>query len=198
MQLPKHGYVEAVAMIVDINRFESMVSKGWDDNVGLFVRDVLIGGVTIVEKNLGEVVAFMGDAFLAVLPDPSRAGHACLQIAKDLRKINEYVSLAQEESANAWSFATGGCGLKLALEIGIIEVNTITSRFLGEQALLTGRNINYAARISSASEGNRCVIGPELAKVWPYGPLEGPYEYIAKHNLKCAYFKFEMSDIWTD
>ena len=129
MQLPKHGYVEAVAMIVDINRFESMVSKGWDDNVGLFVRDVLIGGVTIVEKNLGEVVAFMGDAFLAVLPDPSRAGNACLQIAKDLGKINEYVSLAQEESANAWSFATGGCGLKLALEIGIIEVNTITSRF---------------------------------------------------------------------
>lgn len=85
-------YIDGIAMIVDVNGFESMVSKGWDDNVGLFVRDILIGGVGIVERNFGEVVAFMGDAFLAILPEPTSAGNACLQIADDLRRMNEYTS----------------------------------------------------------------------------------------------------------
>lgn len=78
-----------------------------------------------------------------------------------------------------------------------MEVNSIATRFLGEQLLLAGRNINYAARISGPGDGNRCVVGPELAKVWPYEPLRGPYECIGKHNLKCTFFEFDMGDVWT-
>jgi class 3 adenylate cyclase len=175
-----------------------MVSRGWDDNVGLFVRDVLIGGIKAVEENGGEVVSFVGDAFLAVVPDPMSAGDACMAIAKDLRNMNEYIAREQRDHPNVWSFAPGGAQLKIALEIGTMEINRISSRFLGDQTLLTGTPINYAARISSAGEGSRCVLGPELAKVWPYSPLNGPFEHPGKHGLKHTFFEFDLTDVWED
>jgi hypothetical protein len=79
-----------------------------------------------------------------------------------------------------------------------MEINRISSRFLGDQTLLTGTPINYAARISSAGEGNRCVLGPELAKVWPYSPLNGPFEHAGKHGLKYTFFEFDLTDVWED
>jgi class 3 adenylate cyclase len=68
MKLPKIGTIEAFAMIVDVNSFTPMVSESTpSDSIAQFVRDVLSGGIDMVQKQDGAVVSFMGDAFLAIL-----------------------------------------------------------------------------------------------------------------------------------
>lgn len=197
MHIPVSGYVKGIAMIVDINEFELLVERGWDENPGLFVKDVLYGGIQAVEKNDGEVVAFMGDAFLAVLPTPEACGTACLEIARDVRKTCEYIADVQKDNPNAWQFVPGGVGLKIAIERGTMDVAKIESRFAGTQRLMVGPCVNYAARIAEAGAGNRCHLGPNVAADWPYAPLSRRLETSGKHAGRTyTYYAFDMSDVW--
>jgi len=199
MHLPESGGLHGIAMIVDINEYELLVERGSSDDISQFARDVLIGGVAAVEKNDGEVVAFMGDAFLAVMPTPSSCGLACFQIAKDLKSQCEYFAEVRRGSSEIMPFLTDGIGMKIAVESGDIDVSTIRSRFMGEQRLLAGNCINYASRISQAGSGNRCHLGPRVAPEWPYGPISERHQMTAKHAGKTySYYVFDLSEIWED
>jgi class 3 adenylate cyclase len=200
--IPEHGHIEAFAIIVDLNQFTTMVSKAEEtgDGIAQFVRDALSGAISEIETEGGEVVAFMGDAVLGIIPDGNNAVMACFGIAKDLDRMCSYISSAQSTGESNWEFAPGGPSLKIAIEYGMVDISTIESRFLGEHRLLVGSPINYAARISKAGEGNRCVIGPAAAKMeFSSYNLDGPHLISGKPGEPdYEYYFFSMDDIWIE
>lgn len=165
--LPKLGHINAFAMIVDLNQFTLMVRKAEEtgDQIAQFTRDALAGAIFEIEAQGGEVVGFMGDAVLGVIPDGDAAVKACFGIAHDLDDLCEYISNEQSGAPDSWGFALGGPSMKIAVEYGWLDISTIESRLLGEQRLFVGSPINYAARIGKAGEGNRCLIGPVAASM---------------------------------
>jgi len=202
MKLPEIGTIEAFAMIIDVNGFSPMVSASQpSDCVAQFVRDVLSGGISIVQKNGGSVVSFMGDAFLAILDNPDSVYMSCAGIAKDLDRLCENISEHQKEYPNDWHYAKGGAGLKIAIEYGWIDISTISSNLIGQQRLLIGPPINYASRISSAGIGNRCIVGPEAMNShgmnqWRFN---GPYSIKGKDGERdYIYWQLYLGDIWRE
>ena len=202
MILPKNGSIEAFAMIVDINGFTPMVSGSTkSDGVAQFVRDVLSGGIDMIQKHGGSVVSFMGDAFLAILDSPDSVYMSCAGIAKDLDRLCEYISEHQKEYPDDWYYAKGGVGLKIAIEYGWINISTIYSDLLGQQRLLIGPPINYASRILHAEVGNRCLVGPDAMNShgmnqWMFN---GPYSMKGKHGKgDYVYWKLDLGDIWRE
>ena len=200
IELPKIGAIEAFAMIVDINGYTLMVDRSNGDIVAQYIRDVLTGGIVAVENYGGEVVGFMGDAFFAVLPDALSVFHSCVAIAKDVDEQCEYLSMMQREYANVYPYSPGGPGLKIAVEYGWLDISTISSNLLGEQRLLIGPPVNYAARISAAGVGNRCLFGPEAAAsdLGQYA-LRGPFRIKGKKGEGVyKYYQLYLGDIWRE
>jgi class 3 adenylate cyclase len=204
MLLPKIGEIDVFVILLDVNGFTAMVRKAQrQDSIAQFVRDCLCRAIGFVEEEGGEVVSFMGDAFLGVLPDAKSAIQASFAIAHGLDEQCEWISNIQRESHDAWTCAPGGPSIKIAIECGCLDVSTIYSRLLGEQRLLIGDAINYAARISKAPlQGNRCLIGPEAAKTEfsEYG-LTGPHRLSEEPKTgepHYEYFIFKMSDVWIE
>jgi len=202
LPLPKIGHIEAFAMIVDLNGFTPMVEKAVcaNDSIAQFTRDALAGAIFEIEAQGGEVVAFMGDAILGILPDGDSAVGACFGIAKDLDRLGEYISGSQSDCKDMWAFAPGGPSLKISIEYGRMDVSTIGSRLLGAHRLLIGSPINYAARICKAGKGNRCIIGPEAAKKgFSQYTLDGPHKVDGKRGeSKYEHYFFDMGDIWIE
>ena len=202
MILPKNGSIEAFAMIVDINGFTPMVSGSTkSDGVAQFVRDVLSGGICIVQKHGGSITGFMGDAFLGILDNPDSVFMSCAGIAKDLDRQCEYISNKQKNYPDDWHYAKGGAGLKIAIEYGWIDISTIYSDLLGEQRLLIGPPINYANRILSGGVGNRCLVGPEALNNHGMNQWNnnGPYSVNVKSGKgKYIYWELDLGDIWKD
>ncbi len=193
--IPKNGTLKAFVMIVDINEFAMMVEND-SGMIAQDTRDVLSGGVAAVEKFNGEVVGFMGDAFMAILFDPEDVFHSCVRIAKDLDRVCEYISDGQEECPDFFPYVKGGPSLKIGIEYGHFDVSTIHSRFLGEQAHIIGQATVHATRIGNAGVGNRCHIGPNAAALLNYH-LEGPYEVKGKlHEGDFVYYELDLGDIW--
>jgi class 3 adenylate cyclase len=199
MKLPTIGTIEAFAMIVDINGFTTIVSKSAPSEcVAQFVRDVLSGGISVIQKNSGTVVGFMGDAFLAVIDNADSVFKSCAGIAKDVDRQREYVSNHQTEFPEDWHYAVGGVGLKIGIEYGWMDISSIHSDFLGEQRLLIGPPINYASRITSRGKGNRALVGPKAMKMgldqWANS---GPYPVKGKtgeDTYQC--WELNLGDIW--
>jgi class 3 adenylate cyclase len=200
--IPKDGHIHAFAVIVDLNQFTAMVNKAEEtgDLIAQFTRDALSGAIFEIEAEGGEVVAFMGDAVLGIIPDGASAVRACFGIAKDVDEQCEYISNAQEGNDYTWPFAPGGPSIKIAIEYGMMDISTIDSRLLGEHRLLIGSPINYAARISKAGEGNRCIIGPVAAKKeFSSYTLDGPHSIKGKPGeQEYEYYLFDLGDIWID
>ena len=182
----------------DINGSTKMTRKD-DGSLAQFTRDVLTHGIEAIENAGGEVVAFMGDASLAVLPDVSSAFNVCASIAKDLDHQCEWISDSQRKAPELWPYAPGGPGLKVAFEWGTIGSTQIASLHLGVQLLLIGTPINYACRISAAGEGNRCVCGPSAARLLREAGyvLEGPSQCEGtKSDGPYVYFELDLGDLW--
>lgn len=201
MRVPKHAGTECFAMIVDINGFVQMVKRDDMGGAAAYTHDVLIGAVAKVEKNGGEVVAFMGDAFLSLLGSADDVFQACHDIAKDVDAQCEYISEEQQNHPELWPFARGGPSIKILIEFGHISIVNIQSDFLGQQPLLIGKCINYASRLGAAGVGNRCLLGPEAAKlIKAIGfEVEGPWEVIGKDKAeKRQYFKLPLGDVWRE
>lgn len=200
--IPKMGSVQGFSIIVDLNQFTPMVTKAEmsGGSIAQFVRDALSGAILEIEANGGEVVAFMGDAVLGFIPECESAAEVCIGIAKDLAQQCEYISDVQEDEENNWDFAPGGPSIKIAIEFGSLNISTIGSRFLGEHKLFIGSPINYAARISSAGKGNRCIIGPvAVEKEFKGFNLEGPFSIAGKPGEPdYTYFLFPLDDIWNE
>ena len=189
-------------MIVDLNGFSGMVAAAEEvgDLIAQFTRDSLVGAIQEIEMEGGEVVGFMGDAILGILPDGDSAVKACFGIAKDLDHMCEYISSEQAGCKEIWAFAPGGPSIKIAIEFGRMDVSTIKSRLLGEHRLLIGSPINYAARISKAGEGNRCIIGQAAAKK-EFGnyQLSGPHSISGKPGEPdYEHYFLDLSDIWIE
>ncbi|MGJ8643696.1 MAG: hypothetical protein ACSHX9_09835 [Luteolibacter sp.] len=202
IEIPEGGSFEAFAIIVDINGFTRMVSKG--DDTGLmaqFIRDVLAGAVEEIENNEGAIVAYMGDAILGIIPPGENVASACYGIAKDLDGQCGYISKLQRESPDNWPYAPGGPSLKISVEYGELNVSSLTSTFLGTQSLIIGNPINYAARISTGGTGNRCNVGPIAASMAPFTKydLKGPNVVDGK-NLEgqYEYYQFPMDEVWIE
>lgn len=198
--LPTTGLFEAFAIIADINGFTGMVAEGDRNLIADFVRDVLVGSIHAIEEAGGEVVGFMGDAVLGVLPDAESAAQACFVIAKDLDGQCAYITNAQKENPDNWGFAPGGPSLKIGIEHGWLSVSEIESRALGTQRLIIGSAINHAARILAAGNGNRCLIGPSAAE---HGlsnyELAGPYSVSGKNGEPdYEYFQLDLGSIWIE
>lgn len=201
MEFPKSGSIEAFAVLVDINHFSAMVRNDCEGLVAQFARDLLSGGISAIEGEGGEVVGFMGDAILGLLPNAEAFFRAAVMIAKDLDRHCEWVSDAQSEESNNWSFAPGGGSIKIMAEYGLLKVSTISSRFLGEHRLFVGNAINYASRLGKGGEGNRCLLGPEAAKrVMEAGfQLYEPQTVHGKpHEDTFEYYELDLSDIWRE
>lgn len=200
--IPKIGHVEGYAIIVDLNQFTPMVGKAEEtgESIAQFVRDALSGAIFEIEAEGGEVVAFMGDAVLGFLPPGDAVALACFGIAKDLDKQCEYISNEQTGNDGTWPFAPGGPSLKISIEYGTMDVSTIASRLLGERRLFIGSPINYAARISKAGEGNRCIIGPMAAeRAFKKYTLDGPHPIEGKPGeANYLYHMLDLSDIWIE
>jgi len=200
MDFPVNKSFEAFALIADINGFTKMVREG-DDLVGQFTRDILVGGVNAVESANGEVVAFMGDAFLALLPTASHVIEACIRIATDIDAQCEYISNRQQENPELWAHAPGGPSMKIAVEFGWLETVEIESRCLGTQSLIVGEAINIASRISAAGRGNRCLIGPEAERRIRTSDfavdLDGPRTFRGKKpGGPFTYFELDLGEYW--
>lgn len=202
MDLSANKTIEAFAMIVDINGYSQLVSKAHKCGNGIaqFTRDVLVGGISVVEKNDGEVVGFMGDAFLAILDDAEAVFASCIGIARDLDRLCEYLASDEENCPDEWEFHQGGPGLKIAVEYGWIHISTIRSEFLGEQKLLAGNCINYANRISGGGVGNRCHIGPAaMEKGMSSWMCEGPLTTSGKKGEgEYTYWQLNLGDVWRE
>ena len=202
MPLPTIGHVDGFAMIVDINGFVGMVeaSATANDSIAQFTRDVLAGAIHSIEFVGGEVVGFMGDAILGILPSGQAAVDACYLIAKDVDDQCEWVSNQQKHHHGGWDFAPGGPSVKIAVEHGRLDVSTIDCRLLGGHRLFVGSAINYAARISKAGIGNRCVVGPRAAAMeFASYPVTGPYQIDGKPGEKpYTYFEFSMDEVWVE
>ncbi|MGC4037957.1 MAG: adenylate/guanylate cyclase domain-containing protein [Chitinophagaceae bacterium] len=157
--LPRGGTFSAFAMIVDINGFGKLAFSDFQ-GIAQFTSDVLIGGIYCVERNGGQVVGFMGDAFYAILHDPEKVFACCSEIAKDM--ASQYDDFASSQMT--FPFSPKNIGLKIGVEYGVLDTAQIYSKFLDEQLIYTGRPVTYAARILTAGKGNRCLIGPEAYK----------------------------------
>jgi class 3 adenylate cyclase len=191
--------ISCVVLIVDINGSEKLIEAGEDGLTGQFFRDILVGGIHAVEGCNGSVISFTGDGFVAVLPTEADAAEACWRIAKDFRKIREYLEDCRRDNPYAWPLSDVGLGLKIAIERGHLEVSSISSTFLGVQPYLVGPPTVYASRISAFGKGDRCVIGPKAAANWPYAGLEGPFEGHIKHKgLNYQYYFYDLDDVWVD
>ncbi len=196
--IPEHRCIEVFAMIVDINGYTKIVANPDANLIAQFTRDVLSGGVDAVESHGGEVVGFMGDAFFAILQDPEEVFKCCVTIAKDLDRQCEFISY----NADAFPFSPKGPSLKIGIEYGNLDVSDISSKFLGQQKLFAGEAINYAARITAADYGNRCLIGP---KAFKYGlnnyirKEDGPFEIEGKEGEPIyKYYKLDLGDVWRE
>jgi len=201
MNIPTSGRFQAFAMIVDLNHYAMMVSKAENQRIAEFAAKVLTGPIAAVQKNRGEVVAFMGDAFLAVLPDAESAVFSCWDIARNIDDQCEDISGLQGAAADIWSWAPGGPSIKIGVEFGNIDASPISSRFLGKQCLLAGTAINYASRILKAGEGNRCHVGPVAAAMDGFSSYlsHGPYSVEGKPGEPIhTYFELDMGDLWRD
>lgn len=202
LPIPEFGHIEAYAVIVDLNQFTGMVRRAEEvgDGAAQFTRDALTLPIEEIEEEGGEVVAYMGDAFLAVIPEGEGVVRACFGIAKAVDRQCEYINDAQFRCEHLWSFAPGGPSVKIAIEYGRLDISTISSRFLGSHRLLIGTPINYAARIGSAGRGNRCVVGPQAAKrAFRSFTLDGPHEIKGKRGEPpYEHHFFSMGDIWIE
>jgi class 3 adenylate cyclase len=201
MKLTENSTIDAFAMVVDINCFTPMVSRSSkSDCVAQFVRDILSGGIDIVQEQGGTVVSFMGDAFLAVLDNVDSVYMTCVGIAKSLDRQCEYISTHQRDYPKDWHYARGGPSLKIGIEFGWIDISTIYSYLLGEQKLLIGPPINYACRISEAGRGNRCNVGPEAMKTGLNQWINhGPYKKKGKPGEdQYIYWQLKLGDIWIE
>src|SRR6185437_7375823 len=107
--------VSCVALVVDINGSEKLIDAGTDGLTGQFFRDLLTGGIHVVEECHGSVISFTGDGFVAVLPSEVEAAHASWGIARDLRKAREYLEGCRGDCPEAWPQLNVGVGLKIAI-----------------------------------------------------------------------------------
>lgn len=200
MQNPNNRSFSAIALVVDLNGSTAMIQRAPHHTLlADFTRDVLVGGIHAVETAGGDVRAFMGDAFLAILPDASAAFQACVMIARDLDRQCEWISDVQKQDPLAWSFAPSGPGLTIAFEWGTLHPTEISSHALGTQVLLVGEPINYASRISAAGAGNRCLCGPRVASLLTElgYVLAGSTRYCGtKSDGPYEYFELDLGDIW--
>ena len=190
----------AFAIIVDINSFTSMVTASEGFLIAQFTRDVLAGAINAIQEEHGEVIGFMGDAILGLVPTAETAFRSCVGIAKDLDQQCAYISNQQNLIEQDWGFAPGGPSLKIGIEYGELDVSSIQSRCLGERKLVVGNAINYAARIIAPGKGNRCHIGPRAVAngvdAYPLSrvcrtrgkPGEGTY----------VYYKLDLGDVWIE
>jgi len=188
---------DAFAMIVDINGFTKMVSEPEANAIAQYVGDILGGGVAAVEKNNGNVVGFMGDAFLAFIENADEVFKCCVSIANDLDKTCEYIS----SNSSAFPFNPKGPSLKIGIEYGYIDVSNIQSNFLGKQKLFISEAINYASRISNAGSGNRCLLGPSAYRMGlnKYTYVLGPNEIRGKcGEPNYIYYQLSLDDIWRE
>lgn len=198
ISIPNSGFISAFAMIVDINGFTRMVARAEGDLIAQYTRDVLAGGVSAVEKNGGEVVGFMGDAFYALLADADEVFQCCIDIAVDLDKQCEYISDLQAESPEDFSYSPGGPSLKIGIEYGLFDISPISSKYLGPQNLFIGPAVNYASRITAAGKGNRCLVGPAAAeRGLDQYQHRGPFKVRGKKGEKpYTYIEMNLDDIW--
>ena len=173
-----------------------MVAKGEKEsgNMAQFVRDILSFGVEAVEKSEGLVIGFMGDAFLALLEDGDKVFDCCALIAKNLDRTCEYISGFPEDFPQC----PKGPQLKIGIEYGVIDVSTISSNFLGTQQIFIGSTINYASRIMSAGEGNRCLVGPEAYKKGLNQWCKDEPETTTgkKGEPEYEYYNLDLNEIW--
>lgn len=188
--------ISAYAMIVDINSFTKIVTKGekTDHHMARFTSDTLIGGVQMVERYEGIIAGFMGDAFLAIFTDVEKVYLSCVGIAKDLSRMNEYLT----DDSDFYSYCEGGIFLKIGIEYGNISVSSIKSNFLGKQRLFIGSPINYASRIANDGINNRCNVGPVaysngLSDWWSDGPYTCPGK---SHEEEFTYYEMDLEEIW--
>jgi len=189
--------LECVALVVDINGSEKIISANEEQLMAQFFRDVLGGAIKAVEGAGGTVISFTGDGFASVFPSEESAGIACFGIARDMRKTREYLS--STGGAKVWPALKHGIGLKIGIERGHLSVSTISCDFLGDQPYLVGPPTVYATRIMGFGKGDRCVLGPKAAASWPYSGLDGPFEGRIKHQrITYSYYFFDLEDLWTD
>ena len=198
IMIPKDKGLNAFAMIVDINGYAKMISSPHASIMAQFTRDILYGGVNAVEINGGEVVGFMGDAFFAILSDPDDVFKCCVTIAKDIDKQCEYIS----NNSDAFPYSPKGPSLKMGIEYGYLDVSDISSNFLGKQKIFAGEAINYAARITAAENGNRCLVGPKAFEMGLKNYIrdnDGPFEVEGKDGESIyKYYKLSLSEIWRE
>ncbi len=196
--IKKNKSIKAFAMIVDINNFTPMVSLAEKTGIptAQFIRDLLLGYVKFVEEQDGIVVSFMGDAFLAILKTAEDVADACIGIAVDIDKINDYFN----SEKNFWPISKNGLKVKIGIEYGDISISDIKSNFLGDQKLFIGSTINYASRITGGGKkiNNRCLFGPEaFAMGLNKWHNEGPFIFKGKRGEKpYKYYELDLDDIW--
>lgn len=193
----KHQHwLECVALVVDINGSERIISADEEQLMAQFFRDLLGGSIRAVEDAGGSVISFTGDGFVSVLPSEEAAGAACFGIAHDMRKMRDYLA---SDGPEVWPALKHGIGLKIGIERGHLSISTISCDFLSEQPYLVGPPTVYATRIMGFGKGDRCVIGPKAAANWPYSGLSGPLKGRIKHQrISYIYHFFDLGDIWTD
>jgi class 3 adenylate cyclase len=195
---PRHGSIEAFAMLVDINGFTTIVDRSLGENIAKHISDVLKHGVNAVESHQGHVVGFMGDAFLAILHSRSDVIKSCTEIAQ---AVAEQCQIVKDPNTTfKWPLPEGP-SLKIAVEYGWMDISGISSHAIGEQIQLIGPPINYANRISSSGSGNRCHIGPNAAQLIGVDceELTGPYRVEGKKGEGIyTYYRLPLDRIWEE
>lgn len=196
--LPKQGSIQAFAMLVDINGFTNIVDRSLGEDIAKHISDVLKQGVNAVESKSGQVVGFMGDAFIAILHQKSDVIESCTQIAKAV--ADQCRVLSDPHSDFKWPIP-GGPSLKIAVEYGWMDISQISSKTTGEQFLIIGPPINYAHRVASTGSGNRCHIGPNAAQLIGIDceELTGPYRVEGKKGEGIyTYYRLPLAHIWSE
>ena len=198
LSIEQNKSITAFAMIVDINAFTKIVETAENKGflVANFISDLLCVSIECVEKAEGLVVAFMGDAFLAIFESADQVLQACSGTAVHVDKVNDYFN----SESGSFPITKKGFKLKIGIEYGVIDTSDIQSKFLGKQKLFIGSSINYASRITGGGKktNNRCLFGPKaLAAGLDRWSHEGPFKMNGKKGEReYEYYSLDLDDIW--
>lgn len=197
LTVPEQGHFAAFSMLIDINSFTALVANHQlDIGISTFVRDVFAGAITAVERNNGAVIGINGDALFAVLLTHEDVFKSCVEIARDISEMANYLSGTEFEKSIS-SLPT----MKIGIEHGWLDASSISTDAMGKIPFCIGPATNYASRILQPGHGNRCHVGPKAMAAGMAAYVDEDLENLTAGKPGeglLSYWRLSMADVWVE
>ncbi|MCB1304713.1 MAG: adenylate/guanylate cyclase domain-containing protein, partial [Leptospiraceae bacterium] len=173
---------EMTYFFCDMSGFTSYSEEADPEDVISTVNEYFEAAVAIIHGENGDIERFMGDGFLAIFEESSKAGRAALLCTRKFREIGE---LRRERGQEAMEFRIGlHTGVGVRGSVGGPERKEFT---------VMGDAVNTASRLESLCTPGRILVSDDFVKTSPERFLIGErFEIKMKgksHPLCVSYLK---------